>query len=88
MPENGEIYLEKSKRRFEYNTKEFEKNDAFFTVEMLDKKSWDDIQRGAAEYAEIGATVFDYDVLASAQAVNTQTTKFKHFYQLKIARDN
>ncbi len=87
MPENGKIYLESSKRQFEYNTEQFEKDDAFITVGMLDEKSWEDIQKGKQEYAEIGATVLDHDVLAPAQAVNTRTTKYKYPAQFRISRN-
>lgn len=87
MPENGKIYLESSKRQFKYNTEQFEKDDAFITVGMLDEKSWEDIQKGKQEYAEIGATVLDHDVLAPAQAVNTRTTKYKYPAQFRISRN-
>lgn len=85
MSKNGEIYLESTKRSFKYDIEEFTKDDVFITVGMLDKESWENIIKVTQEYAEIGSKVFDYDVLAPAQAVNAKKTNYQFPAQFRIA---
>jgi|TARA_B110000908_G_C9862235_1_gene274616 hypothetical protein len=66
---DGTIRLEVAKSTFEYDEDSWVKDDNFIYINIPDKNSYEALQNCKEQRAIIGATIFNYDVMAPGQPV-------------------
>jgi hypothetical protein len=85
--DDGTIRLETASVTVSYNTEEWYKDDSFIAVGMNDQAGQDLVCNCPQQYAEIGATVFNYTVMAPAERTQPMGKNFKYPVMFRRAKN-